>query len=99
MRCVGRPLASLANIELSGALKQHLQERRFASIMRILERCLKLTVKSTALRAVGKVRRITRHDVKEWIGASFGIVVVLPILASIGFGVLIFLAQCFNWLK
>ena len=42
---------------------------------------------------------MTRHDVEEWIGASFGIVVVLPVLGSIGFGVLTILFQCLKWLK
>ena len=42
---------------------------------------------------------MTKHDVREWIGASVGIVIVLPVLGSIGFGVLTILFQCLKWLK
>jgi hypothetical protein len=42
---------------------------------------------------------MAKHDSKEWVGASIGIFVVLPILIAIGTGALVILFQCLRWLK
>jgi hypothetical protein len=40
-----------------------------------------------------------KDRIEEWIGASIGIVIVLPIMGSIGLGALSILWQCIKWLE